>query len=182
MVDAEVVDSVADGLPHRLVEVGVEANGDPVVGGFGEGAGDRLLRRIAGCAGFEHGEADGGAQGALDGGEGDFAVSLSEVGIGDEELCSLHLHGKVKGCAGDEVMDVEIAAVVRGRDGVGSAGGGRGDADGAEEGVGGEGNGSSLGSVDDAVEVAVDGAERDELRGVVEFFRMLRGGVGVGWG
>ena len=45
VVEAEVVDGVADGFLHGFVEVGIEADGDPVVGGFGEWGGDAAERR-----------------------------------------------------------------------------------------------------------------------------------------
>ena len=77
---------------------------------------------VAGLAELEHGDAEGRAERAFDRGEGDFAVALGEVRIGDEEFGAGGLNGEIERAAGGEVADVEIAAVDVGRDGVGFAG------------------------------------------------------------
>ena len=96
----------AGGEDDPGVGVGV---GRERVGGFDDGAGERLL--------FVEMKAEGEVEGALDAVDADLAVSLGGVAVAAGEEGSGDEDGKVEGGAGGELADVEVAAEGAGRAG-----------------------------------------------------------------
>ena len=129
---AEEGDHVADGHLGGGFEVGGEAHGDVVGGGFGAGP-EELL---AGGFVFVDDELEGAGEEGFEGGDVDFAVALAGVAVAGFKEGAGSVDGVEDGGACGEFLVVHVAAVHPGGSGVPLAGGlGWRDAHGAEEGV-----------------------------------------------
>src|SRR5690349_11635711 len=106
------LDRLARGVLHCLVEVLVEADGDPVVLGLSKWVLHRRLHRQALIAGLEHRQAIRRAQRAFDRRERHLAVALHEVWIARIEERAINLDRDVELRAYAEIVDVEIAAIL----------------------------------------------------------------------
>ncbi len=128
----EPAEHVGEGDIEGLVErsVGLGADGDDVVLGFGAGAGEAGLLAKA--------DGDGDVEGGFDAGADGFAVALQGVAIAEEEQATGVEDGEENGCAGADPVVVDIAAPVAGGAGAGGVIALGGDADAAEHGAVGE--------------------------------------------
>ena len=82
-------DHVADGHLGGGLEVGVEAHGDVVGGGFGAGPEELLARGFA----FVDDELEGAGEEGFEGGDVDFAVALAGVAVAGFEERAAALTG-----------------------------------------------------------------------------------------
>ncbi len=129
----EPAEHVGEGDIEGLVEgsIGLGADGDVVVLGFGAGAGEAGLLAEA--------DGDGDVERGLDTGADGFAVALEGVAIAEEEEAAGVEDGEEDGGAGADPVVVDIAAPVAGGAGAGGVIAFGGDADAAEHGAVGEG-------------------------------------------
>src|SRR6185503_3586254 len=101
---ADVGDAFGDRLAHRLVQVGIETDGDEMRGVFSARIGERFP--------FVKNELENAAVGRLDRADRHFAIALRGVRVTGIEKATLLEDRQVERGAGAQFLEVEIATKI----------------------------------------------------------------------